>query len=136
MRIEPIIAAGLFAATASFALAQSAEDRFSLENFADGYVRMDRQTGEMSICKEQSGQLVCKLAADERSAFEGEVDRLQGAVDALERRVTALESERKTYLPSDAEVDKSIDTMQRFLRGFMDVVKEFDKNGQPLPDRT
>ena len=38
---------------------------------------MDTQTGEMSICEERSGQLVCKLAADERSAFQDDVDRLE-----------------------------------------------------------
>ena len=44
---------------------------------ANGYVRMDTQTGEMSICEEKSGQLVCKMAADERTAFQDEIDRLQ-----------------------------------------------------------
>jgi hypothetical protein len=95
----------------------------------------------MSLCNEQSGQLVCKLAADERSAFEGEVERLQSSVEALENRVTALEKSKQSYLPTDEDVDKSVDTMQRFLRGFLDIVKEFDstlgdKPDEPRPQRT
>ncbi|TIX77589.1 MAG: hypothetical protein E5V24_27965, partial [Mesorhizobium sp.] len=47
-------------------------DRYRLEKSATGYVRMDTQTGAMSICEERSGQLVCKMAADERAAFQDE----------------------------------------------------------------
>ncbi len=141
MRIEAGLAAALLAIGASWAFAQSGDTRYTLEKTADGYVRMDKQTGEMSLCNEQSGQLVCKLAADERSAFEGEVERLQSSVEALENRVTALEKSKQSYLPTDEDVDKSVDTMQRFLRGFLDIVKEFDstlgdKPDEPRPQRT
>ena len=60
-------------------------DRYRLEKSDNGYVRMDTQTGEMSICEERSGQLVCKLAADERAAFEDEIDRLQARGDGAGR---------------------------------------------------
>ena len=136
MRIEAVLAAALLAIGASWAFAQSGDTRYTLEKTADGYVRMDKQTGEMSLCNEQSGQLVCKLAADERSAFEGEVERLQSSVEALENRVTALEKSKQSYLPTDEDVDKSVDTMQRFLRGFLDIVKEFDSTLGDKPDES
>jgi hypothetical protein len=84
MRIASLAAMALLSIGVLAAYAQSDDERYTLEKSANGYVRMDKQTGEMSICQEQSGQLVCKLAADERSAFEGEVDRLQSSVEALE----------------------------------------------------
>ena len=65
-------------------------DRYRLEKSPNGYVRMDTQTGAMSICEERSGQLVCKMAADERAAFQDEVDRLQSSVKALDERVVKL----------------------------------------------
>ncbi len=123
MRIASLAATALLSVGVLAAYAQSDDERYTLEKSANGYVRMDKQTGEMSICQEQSGQLICKLAADERSAFESEVDRLQGSVEALEKRVTSLEADKKSYLPTDQDVDKSIDTMQRFLRGFFDIVE-------------
>lgn len=140
MRIAILTAMAMLPLCAPAAFAQQDDARYALEKSANGYVRMDKQTGEMSLCEERDGQLVCKLAADERSAFEGDVDRLQGSVEALEKRIAALEADKKSYLPTDQDVDKSIDTMQRFLRGFFDIVKEFDqeRTGEPevLPDRT
>lgn len=120
-----------------FAFAANAQDdaeRFRLEKTDDGYVRMDTQTGEMSICEQRAGQLVCRLAADERSAFQDEIDRLSGSVKALEDRVTALEkAPALPGLPTEEEFDKTMGYMQRFLRGFMDIVKDLDSDKQPPP---
>jgi hypothetical protein len=111
------------------AQAQDAE-RYTLEKSGQGFVRMDKTTGEMSICEERSGQLVCKLAADERSAFQDEIDRLEGSVKALDERVAKLESglsaKLDQALPTDEQIDRTVDTMQRFLRGFMGIVKELE----------
>lgn len=135
MRFMHFVLPAALAVGATAAFAQSDDTRFSMEKTANGYVRMDKRTGEMSICTEQSGQLVCKLAADERSAFEGEVDRMQASIEALEKRVTQLETDKQSYLPSDEQVDRSMDTMQKFFRSFMDMVKEFDKElgDEPKP---
>lgn len=130
MRFSAIIApAFLLTMAASMAQAQDAE-RYTLEKSGQGFVRMDRTTGEMSICGERSGQLVCKLAADERSAFQDEIDRLEGSVKALDERVAKLESglsaKLDQALPTDEQIDRTVDTMQRFLRGFMGIVKELE----------
>ena len=130
MRFSAIIApAFLLTMAASVAQAQDAE-RYTLEKSGQGFVRMDRTTGEMSICEERSGQLVCKLAADERSAFQDEIDRLEGSVKALDERVAKLEiglsAKLDQALPTDEQIDRTVDTMQRFLRGFMGIVKELE----------
>jgi hypothetical protein len=118
-------------ALAAPAIAQDA-DRFRLEKTEDGYVRMDTETGEMSICEERAGQLVCRLAADERSAFQDEIDRLSGSVKALEDRVTALEKAPAVPgLPTEEEFDKTMSYMQRFFRGFMDIVKDLENDKEP-----
>jgi len=131
MRLFTILVSAL--ALAGIAGLASAEqtDRYRLEKSETGYVRMDTVTGEMSICEERSGQLVCKLAADERSAFQDEVDRLQAKLDAVEDRVAKLEARPsipETLLPSDEQVDKGIDIMEKFFRSFMGIVKELDKD--------
>jgi Mg2+ and Co2+ transporter CorA len=134
-----LIPLSLFVALSGPAFAQEA-DRYSLERTDDGYVRLDKRTGEMSICTEQSGQLVCKMAADDRDAYDSAMDKLQTEVDALEDRVAALESAPKSTLPSESEFDQTMNYMQRFFRGFMDVVKEWDRElrgpNDPLPQRT
>ncbi|WP_019172965.1 hypothetical protein [Pseudaminobacter salicylatoxidans] len=121
--------------------ASAAEDRYRLEKKDGGYVRMDTQTGAMSLCEERSGQLVCKLAADERDAYQSQIEQLQGSLKTLEDRVTALEKGRIAVpapgLPSEEEFEKGMGYMERFFRRFMGIVKDFEqeenKPGQNQP---
>jgi len=127
--------------------ANAAEDRYRLEKTDNGYVRMDTQTGAMSLCEEHSGQLVCKLAADERDAYQDQIEQLQNSLKALGDRVTALENRRIAVpapgLPTQEEFEKSMGYMERFFRRFMGMVKDFDKeetkpeqNHQADPSKT
>jgi hypothetical protein len=110
--------------------AQEDTDRYTLEKTDRGYVRMDRRTGEMSLCEERSGQLVCKLAADERAAFQDDTERLEAAIEALEERIAKLESglaaEPRDALPTEEEFEKTMGYMERFLRRFMGIAKDFE----------
>lgn len=111
--------------------------RFDLQRSGDHFVRLDKQTGAMSLCQDNAGNLVCRMAADERAAYEDELDRLSDRVTALEKTVSA--SAGKQALPSDAEVDRSITIMERMMRSFMGMVKEFqgdDADGKTLPQKT
>lgn len=113
---------------ATLAAAQEVE-RYQLEKTDRGYVRLDTQTGAMSLCEERDSQLICRPAADERAAAEDEIDRLSESVRALERRVAALEKAPvSSGLPSEEEFDRTMGYMQRFFRGFMDIVKEYDRD--------
>lgn len=121
-------------------------DRYRLEKTPDGYVRMDTQTGQMSICEEKWGELVCRMAADERTAVQDEIERLQtelkalndrlGSVKALEDRVARLENSMtarvEQSLPTEEEFNKTMSYMERFFRSFMGIVKDFE-NDSPQP---
>jgi hypothetical protein len=145
MRLQHVfIPAALVSLVAASAFSEGL-DRYRLEKSADGYVRMDTQTGAMSICEERSGQLVCRMAADERAAFQDEIDRLQGSVEALDGRVAKLENSvtarLESTLPSEEEFNKTMSYMERFLRGFMGIVKDMDKDSggdgaKPNPQKT
>ncbi len=103
--------------------------RYALEKTADGYVRMDKSTGQMSICKEADGQLVCRIAADERSAYEDSLAGLTKRVEALEQKMLTMSGtapQSQNALPSEEEFDKTLSMMERFMRRFMGVVREFD----------
>ena len=109
--------------------------RFQLERSGDRFVRLDRQTGAMSLCEEKDGALVCHMAADERAAYEAELDRLSERVTALEKTVA---SGSRNDLPSDAEVDRTIGIMERMMRSFMGMVREFqtEEGSKTLPQKT
>ena len=129
-------------------------DRYRLEKTPDGYVRMDTRTGEMSICREKSGELVCKGATEERTDLRDEIDRLRtdmkalderlSSVKALEDRVAKLEGSLaariENSLPTEEDFNKTMSYMERFFRSFMAIVKDFEgqepKPAEPGPDRT
>lgn len=120
----------------AFAIAFSgsafAADRYTIEKTEDGYVRLDTQTGEMSICKESGTELVCRAAADERAAMDSEIERLSTRLGVIEKRLTALESssilQPGDLLPSEEQLDKSFDTMEKFFRRFMEVMRDVEKD--------
>lgn len=151
MRRISLILAAVFAAS----VASAAEpDRYRLEKTPDGYVRMDTRTGEMSLCQERWGELVCRMAADERTAMQDELERLQTDIDglegrlaeikALEERIAKLEDSlaariEKT-LPTEEDFNRTMSYMERFFRGFMGIVKDLEsENSKPIEpgaDRT
>lgn len=128
MRIAGL-AATVLAATVPGTPAQDAETRYSLEKTADGYVRMDTRTGEMSLCTERAGQLVCRIAADERSAWQDELDRITRRLDEVEKRLGALEASPAAQgaLPTEEQFEQSLSFMERFFRRFIDIAKEIEE---------
>ena len=124
------------------AMAQdAATDRYTLEKSESGFVRLDRQTGAVTLCTEADGTLTCRMAADERAAYDADLARLEKRVEALEKQIAEGMAAKSGELPSDAEIDRSIGIMERFMRTFFGLVQEFqgqeqDQSGDPVPDRT
>lgn len=125
-----------FATIAASTSSGFAEDltRYSLEKTADGYVRMDKATGEMSVCKEQGDQLVCRVAVDDRVVIDDEMARLEKRLTAVEEKLGLLEKSGLTSeqsMPTDEEFEKTMGYMEKFFRRFMGVVKELndEENG-------
>ncbi len=135
MRAAVLIAPLLLAFASGAASAQ--DDRYVMEKSGDGFVRMDRQTGEMSTCRQDGDALVCKLAADERMAYQDEIDRLQQSLDKLDQRVVKLEnsltSKLESNLPSEEEFSKTLTYMERFMRSFMDIARDLGKDDAEKP---
>ncbi len=110
------------------ALAQE-NGRYRLEGTETGYVRLDTRTGALSTCTEQQGQLVCKMATEDREAYENDIADLQDRVEKLEDKVSALEGKggsAASGLPTEQEFEQSMSYMERFMRRFMDIAKSFD----------
>jgi hypothetical protein len=130
------LAALALAVTATGSAAQEPETRYSLQKTPDGYVRMDTRTGEMSLCTERAGQLVCRIAADERNAWQDELDRVTRRLDEVDKRLSALEaSPPQDALPTEEQFEQSLSFMERFFRRFIDIVKDLEEETDvPKPD--
>jgi len=117
------LALGLIAFSGSAVFAE--EGRYIMERIDDGVVRLDTKTGEMSLCRQQDAQMVCRMAADERHALEEEIALLEQRIAALER---ALDNGGGTIegLPSEDEIDRTMGIMEDMMRRFLGVIEEFE----------
>lgn len=135
----------IFAAATVFALAGPAsaqdDDRYELERTEGGFVRMDTRTGEMSFCREQSGQIACNPTEDAQAAGDGDLAGLRRRIAELEARIAALEGRPPAAsMPTEEEFERTMGFMERFLRRFWGVAKDLERESetgnQPAPDRT
>ena len=128
----------LLALLPTCATAQVAETgRFQMEKTESGFVRLDRQTGAVSLCRDKDGGLTCRMAADERAAYEQELDLLEKRVTALEKQRDAAPAARG--LPDESEIEQSLSIMERFMRRFMEIIEDFtagQEYSQPAPQKT
>ena len=120
------------------ASAAQAKDRYSLTKLSDGTVRIDHRTGAISYCREQEGDLVCSLAAEERQAWIKETEDLTNRLNELEKRIAIIEAnppksetQSKVVNPEkERELDKAIEFMEKSVRRFADVFDELKKEFQ------
>jgi hypothetical protein len=119
--------------------------RFVMTPVEGGFLRMDTQTGAVSMCQRTSGQWACESVADDRRALERELERLGAENRELSSTVRRLEDmlgqpdaqgrDRRAekapgfQLPSEEEVDRALGYMQRLMRKFRDKMRELDSDG-------
>ncbi|MEM6665884.1 MAG: hypothetical protein AAF638_05720 [Pseudomonadota bacterium] len=153
-KILLILAGVLFAAVAAFAEDAPADGdarselgpRFQLEQRDGITVRLDTRTGTVSRCVETGGQLVCRAAIDDRSPFEDQIARLEAENAELKARMAAISSllqaetpvpdtvARDGDLPSDDEIDRTLDVMEKTLRRFMGMADDLRKDMEALTE--
>lgn len=135
------------------AMAQTTHDPLNGDNYHiveidDGVLRIDRQSGEISECRESQNGWICRLTADDRLAYEAEINRLDAEVDRLEEALLAAQQALETGerdlslvpdgapdrnepsvrerldLPTDDELDAVMDTAEEVMRRFFGMVRD------------
>jgi hypothetical protein len=141
-RVPLAFAAAVLLIGGPVALAQSS-GRFAMHP-ADGggMVRLDTETGAVSICKGPGGQWTCEAVADDRAAFEKEIARLARENDELRASVKRLEQmaglppetapgkpaeKSPGYgLPGPEDVDRAMTYLNSMLKKFREKLKELE----------
>jgi hypothetical protein len=123
----------------------SENGRFTFNQVADGLLRLDTRTGQVSLCSKGAVGWACQLVPDERAALESEIGRLQNENGVLKKEMIAravplpggTKAEPKPQLelklPSEADMDRLMTFMERIWRRLIEMVqnvqKEIDKKG-------
>jgi len=118
-----------------------------------GFVRLDTETGAMSLCARRDAQWSCSEMADagrdarlEASRLRAENEQLRAEIRRLEERLQSGAGagvppdprgrpRDRLQLPSEEDVDRAITYLQRMYRKFRDKLKEFEDErhgGTPL----
>ena len=77
------------AALAQTAAPDSENGRYSFNQVADGMLRLDTRTGQVSLCARKDAGFACNTVPDERTALENEIARLQRENGALKKDMLA-----------------------------------------------
>lgn len=64
---------------------QSGGARYSFHKVADGFLRLDAQTGAVALCSQQPVGWACLVTPEDRAAFENEIARLRRENAALKQ---------------------------------------------------
>jgi hypothetical protein len=84
-----ILLAALATASAEPATPDSENGRYSFNPVADGVLRLDTRTGQVSQCSRSDAGWTCREVPDERSSLESEIARLQGENAMLKKELLA-----------------------------------------------
>lgn len=120
-------------------------DQYLIVEVDDGVLRIDRHSGDISECQETQNGWICRLTADDRLAYEAEINRLDAEVERLEQELLAARESAPTEerdlslvpdngvdepsvrerldLPTDEELDAVMDTAEEVMRRFFDMVQ-------------
>lgn len=111
--------------------------RYSIEKTESGILRLDRQTGEVALCREQAGKVECAETKPAQLKSDERVFLLEKQVADLTARIAELEKGGISTgkLPSEDEFEKGLSYMERFMRSFMGVAKSLDEPAS-IPNRT
>ena len=120
---------------------EPAGGRYKLTPVEDGaFLRLDTQTGAMSVCQRKDGKWACEALPDDRRALETEIERLSAEVKRLEgllalpdpgnpegkdKRAERGGPKLQLQLPSEADVDRAMDYVERMMRKFKDKLRDF-----------
>jgi hypothetical protein len=134
--------APLTVVSAQTATPDAESGRYSFNPVADGVLRLDIRSGQVSHCSRSDAGWACKVVPDERSALETEIARLQGENATLKKELlarglpvpgvpsppVAKPGDPELKLPSDAEVDKVISFLEKVWRRLIEMGREAQKD--------
>lgn len=85
----------------------------------------------------KDGAFACVLTADDRAKLQAELDRLQAENEELRQEVAKLKAspaapgKPQLKLPSEQDIDRTFDYLERLWRKFNDRLKRLEEQKKP-----
>ncbi len=136
--------AGIALVATSGPKAEEPGGRYSMTPTANGVIRLDTQTGAMSLCTGPTGQWSCQDMNDSQRTLTAEIDRLRAENKSLKDQVDQMDQtlglndngpdapKPKFTLPTEQDVDKAFDyleTMAKKIHERLDRLQEQQGRG-------
>lgn len=122
----------------------SENGRYTFNRVDDGFLRLDQQTGHVSVCTRRDLGWACHPVPDERSALEEEIARLQKDNAALKKEMLARgltppgtpqakapsqpNTQQDGKSPTDAEIDRALATAERIWRRLVEMIARLQRD--------
>ena len=119
--------------------------RYTMSPVDGGFMRLDKETGAVALCARTSGQWLCDPIED-RSKPSQDLSKIEAENQVLKDRIKSLEQSietgtlpngppgSKAQLPTEEEVDKALDYMERMFKKFRDRLQKLEPApGSPAP---
>jgi hypothetical protein len=151
-----LVCTGAMGAAAAQAMPDSENGRYVLSPVADGVIRLDTRTGDVSTCTNTGTGWACYAVPDERAALDAEIGRLQADNEKLKAQLAArepvvtgkideplpksdslkkpdpkvAEGERKIEipLPSDRDMDRVMSFLEQAWRRLVDLANRMQRD--------
>ena len=124
--------------------AEGEDSRYTFNRADEGYLRLDGRTGQVSICTRRPVGWACQSVADERTALESEIARLQTENVALKKELLARNlplpgttkpdqpatkpEAPRLQLPSEADLNKVMTFLDKVWRRLVDMIVTLQKD--------
>jgi hypothetical protein len=121
----------------------TAGGRYTLNKVADGFVRLDTQTGAIELCSQRTVGWACQAVPEDRAVFEREIEGLQKENAALKQALLShglplpddmMPSTSETdnnqitiRLPDNADINRAIAYAGQVWQRFVDAVSRAQK---------
>lgn len=136
---------------------QDIPGRYTMHKADDGFIRLDTQTGEASLCRKAERGWSCAPMEDSAERMRKQIAELEQQNRALSREIATMRDElatlgrrpgRETHpdhyddrpggrsqfrLPSEQDVDRALDYFERMLKKFQDRLNRLERSTPPAP---
>lgn len=115
--------------------------RFSFAPTEGGYLRLDGETGQVSLCSQRTAGWACQLVPDDRAALDAEIARLQGEISKLKAQTAEAPPRPQAELtpragnddstlrfPTREEMERARAAVERAWRRMVDMIYDFQKD--------